>query len=431
MKKSVLMPVCLIAAASLFFVSCQKKQDASSEASASSETQAKTPLNFWTWRTEDVDSYEKLFASFERQNPDIDVVQTAHRNTEYNTILAAALNGGSGPDVFLARSYGGFEAFAQSGYMQALDDLLPELKNFADANRKGCTSIADGKIYGVPLASQTCVIYYNPAIYTRLNLSVPITWDQFKANCEAIKKAGLTPIGHGGKDAWILEIMLGNLAPNFYGANNFYDRLIKGETNFQDPAFVGAVEKLNELKPYMPDMMVGISYDDARALFINEQAAHFIGGSYDATYFITENPSLKFDIFLPPVAKAGDTSYVSVYSDGSFAMNSATAHKDAALKLLKFLAGPETGNMFVKDLKMVTPVPGVDTSSEPFITKVLSFQKNATPYIFLVGFRYDQPTGSALVQSALQGMFGGQLSPADVCKQVQDGIATWYKPFQK
>jgi raffinose/stachyose/melibiose transport system substrate-binding protein len=373
MKKSVVMLVCLILAASLAFAAGGGQQGASSGA------RAKTVLNFWTWRTEDVDSYEKLFASFERQNPDIDVVQTAHRNTEYNTILAAALNGGSGPDVFLARSYGGFEAFAQSGYMQALDDLLPELKNFSDANRKGCTSIADGKIYGVPLASQTCVIYYNQDIYTRLNLSIPITWDQFKANCEAIKRAGLIPIGHGGKDAWILEIMLGNLAPNFYGANNFYDRVIKGETNFQDPVFVGAVEKLNELKPYMPDMMVGVSYDDTRALFINEQAAHYIGGSYEATYFISENPSLKFDIFLPPVAKAGDTSYVSVYSDGSFAMNSATAHKDAALKLLKFLAGPETGAMFVRDLKMVTPVPGVDTSSEPFITKVLSFQKNATP----------------------------------------------------
>jgi raffinose/stachyose/melibiose transport system substrate-binding protein len=388
-------------------------------------------INFWTWRPEDVEAYEELFKIFETQNPDIDVVQTAHRNTEYNTILAAALNGGSGPDVFLARSYGGFEAFAQSGYMEPLDTLIPELKNFSDANRRGCTSIADGKIYGVPLASQTCVIYYNTAIYNKLGLSIPKTWDQFKANLDAIKKAGLTPIGHGGKDAWILEILLGNLAPNFYGANGFYDKLVKGEVNFQDPAFVGAVEKLNELKPYMPDMMVGISYDDARALFINEQAAHFIGGSYDAGYFSVQNPSLKYDIFQPPVAKAGDTSYVSVYADGSYAMNAATPNKEASLKLLKFFAGKDTGNMLVKQLKWVSAVPGLDTSSEPFITKILEFQKNATPYVFLVGFRYDQPTGSSLVQAALQGLYGGQLSPAEVCKQVQDGVATWYKPFQK
>jgi raffinose/stachyose/melibiose transport system substrate-binding protein len=392
---------------------------------------AKTVLNFWSWRTEDVDAYEELFKIFEAQNPGIDVVQTAHRNTEYNTILAAALNGGSGPDVFMARSYGGFEAFAQSGYMQALDDLLPELKNFNDANRRGCTSVADGKIYGVPMASQTCVIFYNTDIYNKLGLKVPITWDEFIANLEAIKKAGITPIAFGGKDSWDFETMLGNLAPNFYGANNFYEKVRAGQTTFQDPAFVGAIEKLNQLKPYVPDMVLGVSYDDSRALFINEQGAHFLGGSYEAAYFTSENPSLKYDIMKPPVAKAGDTSYSAVYADGSYAMNTATAQKDAALKLLKFLAGKDTGEMHIKAIKWVTAVPGVDASFDPFITKILDFQKNNTPHIFVVGFRYGQPTGSAEVQAALQGLYGGQMTPADVAKKVQDGIATWFEPFKK
>jgi raffinose/stachyose/melibiose transport system substrate-binding protein len=391
----------------------------------------KTVINFWSWRTEDVDAYEELFKVFEAQNPDIDVVHTAHRNTEYNTILAAALNGGSGPDVFMARSYGGFEAFAQSGYMQALDDLLPELKNFNDANRRGSTSVADGKIYGVPMASQTCVIFYNTDIYSKLGLNIPITWDEFIANLETIKNAGITPIGFGGKDAWDFETMLGNLAPNFYGANGFYEKVRAGQTTFQDSAFVGAIEKLNELKPYVPDMVLGVSYDDARALFINEQAAHFLGGSYDAAYFAVQNPSLKYDIMKPPVASAGDTSYVSVYADGSYAMNTATTQRDAALKLLKFFAGRETGEMHVKAIQWVTAVPGVDTSSDPFIAKILDFQKNNTPHIFVVGFRYGQPTGSAEVQAALQGMYGGQMSPADVAKKVQDGIATWFEPFKK
>jgi raffinose/stachyose/melibiose transport system substrate-binding protein len=388
-------------------------------------------VNLWSWRTEDVEPYENLFRIFEAQNPDIDVVHTPHRNTEYNTILAAALNGGSGPDVFMARSYGGFEAFAQSGYMQPLDDLIPELKSFPEGIRQGCTSIADGKIYGIPMTSHICVIYYNTAIYDKLGLKIPVTWDEFIANLETIKKAGIVPIGHGGKDAWILEIMMGALTPNFYGANDFFERVKAGTATFTDPAFVGAIEKLNELKPYMPDMMMGVSYDDALAMFINEQSAHFVGGSYDAGYFSSQNPSLKYDIMKSPVAKAGDTSYSALYADGSFAMNTATPHREAALKLLKFMSGKETGTMFVKDLKMVSAVPGIDVASEPFIAKVLDFQKNSTPYIFLVQFRYDQPTGSSLMQSALQGMFGGQLSPADVCKQVQDGIATWYKPFQK
>ncbi len=60
----------------------------------------KTTINFWTWRPEDVETYDKLIAIFEKANPGITVVQTANKSTEYNTILSAALSGGSGPDVF-------------------------------------------------------------------------------------------------------------------------------------------------------------------------------------------------------------------------------------------------------------------------------------------------------------------------------------------
>ena len=421
-RKTVVLVTILLLAASMVFAAGGGQQGGA---------KGKTQIHFWHWRPEEVEGFERLLSVFKSQNPDIEVVQTPHRNTEYNTILSAALSGGSGPDVFLARTYGGLETFAQSGYLEPLDTIVPDLKNFSDAARRGATSIADGKMYGVPAAGQTLFVFYNEDIYKKLNLSIPKTWDQFKANCETIKKAGIIPIGHGGKDAWILEIMLGTLCPNFYGATQFYDRLIKGETNFMDPVFVRAIDRLNELRPYLPEMFMGVDYEQARSLFINEQAAHFIGGSFEAGFFSAQNPSLKYDLFAPPTLNANDASWVSVYADGNFAMNAASAHKDAAGKLLRFFGSKATGDFYVNSLKQVSAVPGVDTSAQPFIAKVISLQKNNTPYIFLVGFRYEQPTGSVLAQAALQGMFSGQLSAAEVCKQIQDGIATYYKPFQK
>ena len=424
LKRIAVLFLCLICAGSFVFAAGGGQQGGSSAG-------GKTTLDFWSWRTEDVDAYEGLFKVFTQKNPNINVVHTAYRNTEYNGILAAALAGGSGPDVFMARSYGGMEAFAQSGYMVALDDLMPELKAFNDANRRGATSVTDGKLYGVPMASQTCTIFYNTEIYSKLGLKIPVTWDEFIANMEACKKAGIIPIGNGGKDSWVYETLLGNIAPNFYGANAFYDGVRNGTKTFEDPAFVAAIQKLLELKPYMPDMVNAVSYDDGRAGFMNGTIAHFCGGSYDAGFFSAETPSLKYDIFRPPVAKAGDTSYVSVYADGSYAMNTATTKKDAALTLLKFFASKDTGEMHVKAIKWVTAVPGVDTSSDPFIAKVLDFQKNNTPHIMVVGFRYGNPTGSVEIQAALQGLYGGELTPAQVAKRVQDGIATWHTPFQK
>jgi len=420
-KKGIIVVLILGLAASMAFGAGGNQQTSS----------PKTELQFWTWRPEDVDAYEKLLKTFKAQNPNIEVVQTAHKSTEYNTVLSAALSGGSGPDVFQSRAYGGLETFAQSGYMEPLDNLVPELKNFSAGSRRGATSIADGKIYGVPFASQTNLVYYNVNIYNKLGLKVPKSWDEFKANCEAIKKAGITPIGNGGKDAWILEVTMGTVCPNFYGANNFFDKVMKGETTFMDPAFVSAIDRMNELKPYMPNMFMGVSYDDGRAMFFNEQAAHWLGGSYEAGFWTSQNPSLKYDIFAPPPLKAGDPGYVATYMDGNFSINKASTKKEAAAKLLSFFASKTTGDFFIKELKQVSSVPGVDTSSEPFIAKVISLQQYNTPYIFLVGFRYEQPTGSVLAQAALQGMFGGTLTATQVCQQIQDGLATWFKPFKK
>lgn len=391
-----------------------------------------TEIQFWTWRPEDVDFYNSVIADFEAANPDIKVTQNAIKNTEYNTILSAALAAGDGaPDVFMSRAYGGLQTFADSGYMLALDELVPELADFSDATRGGATSITDGKVYGVPAVSQTMLCYYNKTIYEELGLSVPTTFDEFIANLEACKTAGYEPLANGTKEGWCCEFLFGGVGPSFYNGNEFYDKVITGETTFMDPVFVGAVQKIADLAPYMPSMYEGIAYTDMQSSFINEMSAHFVGGSYEASYFSSENPELEYGIFAVPGEKAEDPAFVSVYADMNFSIAASTKKQDAAVRFVKYLATPEFGNRIVNDLAMVSSVPGVDVTANPFIADVLELQKNATPYIFLVGFRYEQPTGSSLFQSAAQSLMVGQATAEETCKLVQDGIATYYEPFQK
>ncbi|MDO5377784.1 MAG: extracellular solute-binding protein [Clostridia bacterium] len=391
-----------------------------------------TEIQFWTWRPEDVDFYDSVIADFEAANPDIKVTQNAIKNTEYNTILSAALAAGDGaPDVFMSRAYGGLQTFADSGYMLALDELMPELADFSDATRGGATSITDGKVYGVPAVSQTMLCFYNKKVYEELGLSVPATWDEFIANLEACKAAGYEALANGTKEGWCCEFLFGGACASFYGGNDFYDRVITGETTFMDPVFVNAVQKMKDLTPYMPDMFEGVAYTDMQSSFINEMSAHFVGGSYEAAYFSAENPELEYGIFAVPGETAEDPAIVSVYADMNFSIAASSKKQDAALRFVKYLATPEFGDRIVSELAMVSSVPGVDVASNPFIADVLELQENATPYIFLVGFRYSQPTGSSLFQSAAQSLMVGEATAEETCQIVQDGIATYYEPFQK
>jgi raffinose/stachyose/melibiose transport system substrate-binding protein len=389
-----------------------------------------TTLEFWTWRPEDVDFYASQIAIFEARNPDIKVVQTAQKNTEYNTILAASLSGGAGPDIFQGRAYGGLATFADSGYLEPLEPLMPELKSYSATSLLGATSPTDGKIYGSPAVSQTVFMYYNKAVYQELGLSIPTTWSQLLANFDAMEAAGYLALGNGAKDGWTLETMLGGMGPAFYGGTDFFNAVVAGETNFLDPKFIKMVEKMKSLTAYMPEMYMGIGYEDMRANFFNEIAGHLIAGSYEAAYFAAQNPDLDFGIFAVPGESAAEPAYVSVYADMNFAMNAASKHKEEALTFLRFLSSKEFGKAMVTDLRMVTSVPGVDASQDPFIARVLELQENATPYLFLVGFRYAQPTGSSLWQALAQGVMGGTVTPRQAAEEIQAGIASYYKPFQ-
>ncbi len=425
MKKILVMCLLTLVSLSMVFANGSGEQIDNGVGEASS----KTVLNFWSWRTEDVDVYNELIDIFEAQHPDIEVNFTAYKNTEYNTVLSAAMKGFSGPDIIHLRAYGGLETYAQPGYLMPLDDKVPELAEFSKTAIGGVTSIGDGKMYGVPFASQTLVIYYNKAIYAELGLKVPETWDEFLANLEAVKAAGYTALANGGKDGWTLEVLHGVICPNFYGANDYFNEVVAGETDFTDARYQDSLEKLLELRPYMPDNFMGIGYTDMQMMFINEMAAHFIGGSWEAGYFSSENPDLDFDIFAGPVAEKGDTRYVSAFVDGSFGMSAYTKNPEAATTFLRFMASTEAGQFLADNLRQKSDVPGV-VFTDPFLNRIGELNSNSTPYIMLVGFRYEQPTGSSLLQSALQGMMAGSIDSREVTRQVQEGVATWYKPFQ-
>jgi raffinose/stachyose/melibiose transport system substrate-binding protein len=108
--------------------------------------------------------------NFEKLNPGITVVQNAIKNTEYNTVLSASLSGGSGPDVFQARAYGGLFLLSQSGFLEPIEKWVPSVKNFPEAALASATD--QGTIWGVPAVGQTMLVYYNTDMYKKYGLQI-------------------------------------------------------------------------------------------------------------------------------------------------------------------------------------------------------------------------------------------------------------------
>jgi raffinose/stachyose/melibiose transport system substrate-binding protein len=389
---------------------------------------AQVTLTFWSWRVEDVAAYEQLIAQFEAENPGIEVEYQAFESQTYATLQTTALAAGEGPDIIHVRAYGAFEAIAGPGYLLPLDDKVPALADFPPLALDGNRLRRDGLVYAVPFASQTIAIYYNVDIFEELGLELPETWDEFIATAQQIQAAGYIPIGNGTATAWMDEILMGAFAPNFYGPE-FFGEIMAGETTFEDERFVGALEKLLELRPYLAPQHQGVDNATAQNLFVNELAAMYVGGSFEIANFRRLNPDLNFSVLAPPVPVAGQTPLVSWWLDGGYAVNAASAHPDEAVRFANYLASREFGQMFSDLLANISPIPGVD-SSDPLLARFIELNQNSTPYIMLVGFRYQEPTGSVLVQERLPGMFAGTITPEQVAKEVTEGIAGYFEPFQ-
>lgn len=389
---------------------------------------AQVTLTFWSWRVEDVAAYQQLIAQFEAENPGIKVEYQAFESQTYATVQTTALAAGEGPDITHVRAYGAFEAIAAPGYLMTLDDKVPALADFPPLALDGNRLRRDGRIYAVPFASQTIAIYYNADIFGELGLELPETWDEFLSTAQRIQAAGYVPIANGTATAWMNEILMGAFAPSFYGSDFFGD-IIAGDATFEDPRFVGALEKLLELRPYLPPQHEGVDNATSQNLFVNELAAMYVGGSFEIANFRRLNPDLNFAVMAPPVLEAGQTPLVSWWLDGGYAVNAATKHPEEAVAFANYLASQQFGQMFSDLLANISPIPGV-VSSDPLLAKFAELNLNSTPYIMLVGFRYQEPTGSVLVQQRLSGMFAGTMTPAQLAKEVTEGIAAYFEPFQ-
>ena len=396
---------------------------------ASMPAQAASELTFWSWRPEDKVFYEEQAALFQEKTG-ISVKFTPYVATEYNAILATALTAGSGPDVMQVRPYGGMANLSDAGNFLALTTKdVPALAKMSAGTLAGVQGYASKKQYGLPYATSVIGVMYNPDLLKKAGVkALPTTWDSFLRVLGQVKSAGLIPLGNGTGYAPGLEQMHAGIGPTFYGGTQFFNDVVKGTRTFTDKNYVASLQSVKDLVPYMPATPAGVDYNTARGLFANEKAAFYIGGNYEISYFRSLNPSLNIAWMPAPAASAGAKRYVTSWADGGFAINAKTKAKPEAIKFLNFLASKDFNQAAADQLGWISTAPYIKIT-DPAISKMSkSLASQGTPFLNVVGFRFGTPTSSAILQPGFQKLTAGTTTAADLAKDVQAAVATWYAP---
>ncbi len=423
----------LIGVAALVLTGCapaaQETAETTDTQTGAAESVDPVTLTMWSWRTEDIDKYNTIFDVYEAANPGVTVEFEAFLNTEYNQLLATGLEGSDGPDLAMVRAYGGVQALIEAGQLMAIDDVV-DTGSVEQSLLAAATGRTDGKLYGVPFATQTLQVFYNKGIFDELGLSEPTTWDEFTALNEAIAAGGYTPLALGAKDSWMLPIFHEIVGAARYGGPEFREALLAGTKDFTDPDYVASIQIVNDMTKYMVDDVIGVAYSDSQIQFTAGTAAQFPGGSFELGNFTAQAPDMELGVYLVPTPPNSVSSkpISAGWADGSFAVNKKTENEDAAVKLLNWLASPEFGQLFVDEVKQFSAIKGL-TYSDPVMKEMNElFASGPTAYINLVDMRYGDPTGSTLIGEGIQSMFLGDMTAAGVSTKLQDGIATWFTP---
>ena len=143
----------------------------------------------------------------------------------------------------------------------------------------------DGKQWGVPYTYYQWGIYYNKDVYKAVGVEVPTTWDEFVANCEKFKAAGIDCLTTGTKALWpgagIFDYL--NLRTNGY---EFHMELTAGKVAWTDDT--------REARPlrngpscsrYITANHAAIDWQDAAALLVQGKAANYVMGNFAVGVF--------------------------------------------------------------------------------------------------------------------------------------------------
>jgi multiple sugar transport system substrate-binding protein len=345
-------------------------------------------------------AFEALIADFEAANPDVDVQLNNFDHEGYKTAIRNFLTADS-PD--LANWYAGnrMAPFVAAGQFQDVSDVW-EANGLSDslASAKASMTI-DGKQWGVPYTYYQWGIYFNRDAYKAAGVEEPKTWDEFVANCEKFKAAGIDCLTTGTKALWpgagIFDYM--SLRTNGY---EWHMDLTAGKIAWTDQKVKDVFAQWARVQPYITANHAAIDWEDAAALLIQGKAANYVMGNFAVGNFKAggmTNDNLGFMPFpeiTPGIPRAEDAPTDTIH------IPAGAQNVDDAKKFLAFVA---SADMQTKLNIGLSQLPTNKNSSvpadDPYLTA--GFQTLSSAYALAQFFDRDAPA-----EMAKAGMEGFQ-----------------------
>lgn len=392
-------------------------------------------IDLWHIQTDNQDLIDNAVARYMEDHPGITVEVNAIENDSYKTQIRVAIGAGEAPCIFPSWGGGTLVEYVNADQVLDLTDWITAdgyADRFIDASFDVVT--VDDRIYGVPVENTAAaLVWYNRALFDRLGLDVPTTWDELLEVIDALNAEGIAPFALANSAAWTGSMYYMYIADRLGGPETFSAAATRSGGSFEDPVFIQAGEMLQDLveRDAFVDGFNGLDWDSGttRALLYSEEAAMEIMGNWTINIMTGENPeflenNLGFFPFPEIEGGLGDLSgVVGTIGDNYYHVNSDCELPEQAFEVIQYLID-DTSIPERIDAGKIPPIEGFETEDQ-LLSEVFDLINNASS----VQLWYDQFLPPELAEVHLettQALFALEMTPEEAAAQMEQAAVAYF-----
>ena len=286
-----------------------------------------------------------LTSAFSELHPNVSFdIEERLGGTDGDNIVKTRLATDEMADVFFYNSGSLLQALNPA---ESIVDLAgdPMLDNVVDAF---IPTVSQGEgVYGVPVGTgMGGGILYRTDIFEEHGLSVPLTWEEFAANNDALLEAGVTPVGASFGTTWTSQLFV--LADYYNVAQevpDFAEQYTANEAHYADtPAALRSFERLQEAydSGWWNEDYGSAIFEDALQMLVDGEIAQYPMLTFAMSQVNVLDPEAAQNIgFFAQPGESAETNGMTLWMPQGAYIAGTTDQEEVARAFLAFIASVE------------------------------------------------------------------------------------------
>ncbi len=343
---------------------------------------------------------------FERLHPGVTVAYQGIKGRSYYRVLKQRMDSGREDDLFFVDH----DTAAELDESEATLDLsdVPEVEAYSPLMVEQMRG-RSGVIRMLPTSIAAHGLFCNRELLQSKGLQPPKNWLEWKAQCELFLADGITPVV-ANNDSSLKSLVMG-VALSHYSRPGEIGRVLsdvnEGRRTLSDVLLPG----IRRAQEFVRRRWVNAAAAFATAaagedlkVFAQGESPFLLAGAPAAGLLKQIAPHLRFVVVPHPSLSSGRVLVMK--PDTRLAVSARSAHREAAVAFVRFLAQPDTVERFSRDLSALSPLAASPQKHLDEIAPIVRHFKEAGPWVIMSDTRLEAPIcriGTKLSELLLAG----------------------------